>query len=337
MQTEKPKQRTKAKKGGQEADKLEEKNQLTNKIHEVNNPVSVKEGSLFFNLPNLMFWAVVIRFGFMFFNETMNITTDVDYHVYTEGAREMLKPNGSPYHRFTYRYTPLVAYMMIPNLQIPFFGKILFNIFDLLAIVYIDLYLKRIDNLAAKTRYKALAFWALNPFMAYINGRGSCESIALLLTAAMLYHIRLSMDKVAEKFNILIAGLLYGLLIHFRLYPVIFGLTLYIWINREKVLPRTNIWIFGSVTIAVNVALVLVFYAKFGQLFIDECFLYHLKRKDPRHNYSIFWLTTVYDYFTNPSDLVLPNMNKILLAVRLSLIVFTAISFRKNHIYAMLI
>jgi len=34
-------------------------------------------------------------------------TTDIDYKVYTDAAYLT-----SPYHRHTYRYTPLIAYMM---------------------------------------------------------------------------------------------------------------------------------------------------------------------------------------------------------------------------------
>lgn len=291
----------------------------------------------FFNFPNMMFWAIVLRFGFLALNEMFSITTDVDYHVYTEGAAELLKQGGNPYSRFTYRYTPLLAYMMIPNLQLPFFGKILFNLFDLAAIFYMNLFLKNVLELSTVSRNKALAFWALNPFMAYINGRGSCESISLLLLAMMLYHIKLAMDKKAEHFNILLAGVFYGLLIHFRLYPVIFGLTLYIHINRQRFFPRMNIILFGAVAVAVNAFLISFFYQQYGQIFLDECFLYHLKRKDPRHNYSIFWITTVYEYFADPTEILIKNANLIILAVRLTLIVLVALTFRRNYLYALFI
>ena len=292
--------------------------------------------SWFFNFYNLMFWAIVIRFGFMFLNEVFDITTDVDYHVYTEGARELLKPNGNPYHRFTYRYTPLVAYLMLPNLQVPFFGKILWNLFDLVSIVYMDLFLRRLP-IDSATRYKALSFWMLNPYMAYINGRGSCESLSLFLMAAMLYHLRLAWERKAETFNVFLAAIFYGLLVHFRLYPVIYGLTIYIWINRERVFPRFNVILFGIVSIGLNVGLVAFFYKLFGQIFLDECFLYHLKRKDPRHNYSIFWLITVYDYFVPEGEIPFPQLGKVLLGGRLLLIAIVAVVFWKRKILAMTI
>lgn len=298
---------------------------------------SSKDRSLFFNFGNLFFWGSVLRFGFLLLNEAFDISTDIDYHVYTEGAMEALKKDGNPYSRGTYRYTPLIAYLMVPNLTIPWFGKALFNLFDLLAIFYMDLYLKKVQGLGEAERYKALAFWALNPFMAYINGRGSCESVALLLFAMMLYHVRLVHDKVAERVNSLLGGLFYGLLIHFRLYPVIFALSLYIYINRQKFWPRLNIWIFGLTAIAVNVALIAFFYQMYGEVFLDECFLYHLRRKDPRHNYSIFWINTVYDYFHQPEGFSIIDSGNLLMALRLSLIALAAFSFGRKYLYALLV
>ena len=290
----------------------------------------------FFSYPVMIIGAIALRFGFFAINEIFTITTDIDYHVYTEGARELVN-GGNPYDRFTYRYTPLIAYMMIPNLTVPFFGKILFNVLDLWAIAYMDLFLRRIPGLTSVQRYKSLSFWALNPFMAYINGRGSCESVSLLLLAAMLYHLRLANYRKAEKFNIMLSGVLYGLLIHFRIYPVIFGLTLYIYINKQRVFPRLNILIFGILTIAVNVVLVSFFYKLYGDLFLQECYLYHLKRKDPRHNYSLFWIQTVFEYFTQTPLFPIPNIGRLLLFVRLGLICVVSIAWRKQHLYAMLI
>ena len=291
----------------------------------------------FFNFGSLMFWACIIRFGFVILNEMFDIATDIDYYVYTDGAKELTKSRGNPYDRFTYRYTPLLAYMMLPNLQIPVYGKVLFNIFDLLSIIYMNLFLARLKQVDSLTRYKALAFWALNPLMVIINGRGSCESISLFFLTGMLYHLMLSRERVAQFVNIIIAGVYYGLLVHFRLYPVIFGLTLYMWINRERVFPRFYVILFGIVSVGLNVILIIIFYARFGQIFLDECFLYHLKRKDPRHNYSIFWIGTVLDYFVPESEIPIPNFGRILLAGRLLLIVIVAFVFWRRRILALMI
>lgn len=57
--------------------------------------------------------------------------TDVDYRVVTDGSRHIY--NGkSPFNRHTYRYTPLLAILCLPNIYLhQCFGKILFALFDL--------------------------------------------------------------------------------------------------------------------------------------------------------------------------------------------------------------
>jgi len=59
--------------------------------------------------------------------------SDIDYEVFTDGAKYVLNFE-SPFERHTYRYTPLLAYFMTPNVFLfKHFGKIIFMALDILA------------------------------------------------------------------------------------------------------------------------------------------------------------------------------------------------------------
>ena len=59
--------------------------------------------------------------------------TDIDYEVVTDGAA-LMSAGASPYGRATYRYTPLLAAALLPNVALhPAAGKLLFCAADLLA------------------------------------------------------------------------------------------------------------------------------------------------------------------------------------------------------------
>ena len=59
--------------------------------------------------------------------------TDIDYEVYTDAAG-FLAAGGSPYERTTYRYTPLLAGALVPNVTLhKAWGKLLFCAADLVA------------------------------------------------------------------------------------------------------------------------------------------------------------------------------------------------------------
>lgn len=46
---------------------------------------------------------------------------------------------------------------------------------------------------------------------------------------------------------------------------------------------------FGGISGGIFVLLGLLFYQMYGQLFLHEAFLHHITRKDPRHNFSVYY------------------------------------------------
>ncbi|EDO06015.2 phosphatidylinositol glycan Mannosyltransferase (PIG-M) family protein [Babesia bovis T2Bo] len=219
--------------------------------------------------------------------------TDVDYNVFTDAARLLLKGE-SVYDRHTYRYTPLLALLVTPNVFLHrSFGKLLFSVFDLLAGYMLE------GLLEYKSNY-LLSLWLLNPFVIIISTRGNADCIICFLVIATLYFVR--------RGQIVYGAIFYGLAVHFKIYPVIYALPFVLYfslgdmnISKGKCSLLTKIWnvissfvnhnlfVFGTVSISVLLLCTIVSYYCFGDDFLYESLLYHYVRKDHRHNFSIFF------------------------------------------------
>ena len=86
--------------------------------------------------------ALTIRLVIIVWGEYQHSLTgidysDIDYKVYTDGAKYVMQ-GGSPFERHTYRYTPLLSYLMIPNLYFESFGKVLFSLSDIACSLVIE-------------------------------------------------------------------------------------------------------------------------------------------------------------------------------------------------------
>ena len=114
--------------------------------------------------------------------------TDIDYRVVTDGANYVLQ-NESPYRRTAYRYTPLLAYLLTPNLFLDeHWGKFIFSICNVFAGVLIGWILPI-------NQQKFALLWFYNPMSAVIATRGSYESIVAVLVLLTLYNAKQSKER----------------------------------------------------------------------------------------------------------------------------------------------
>ncbi|CAE6418916.1 unnamed protein product [Rhizoctonia solani] len=268
--------------------------------------------------------------------------TDVDYRVFSDAsyfithptsnnsaqgilARAMSWSLGDPYNRATYRYTPLLALLMVPNGSWhATFGKVVFALCDLLVgfILYYT-YLRSgatsqpnsqtntgamnpiLAQQASKTRRSAAlligTLWILNPMVANISTRGSAESVLGAIVVAT-YSLILSN-------HLDLAALMFGLSIHFKIYPIIYGASILAWLDKHepiqlswRVVTRKRLR-FTFLSALSFFTLGGLMFAIWGHPFLEHTYLYHLTRRDHRHNFSPYFYPIYLNYDLGyPSD-----------------------------------
>lgn len=214
--------------------------------------------------------------------------TDVDYHVFTDAAREVAA-GSSPFHRHTYRYTPFLAWMLLPNVYVHFvFGKLLFSVLDCLAsrLIYEILML---EGQTKAMSLKCCFLWLYNPLVMGVSTRGSAEAVMAILILLTLYMMKHRLS--------LLAGFLLGTAIHFKLYPIIYCLPLYLSLSNNP--PQDYFWrsfLPNYSKMRLCLGAVVSFFgltgvglAMYGEQYLEEAFLYHFSRTDTRHNFSVYF------------------------------------------------
>jgi phosphatidylinositol glycan class M len=239
--------------------------------------------------------------------------TDIDYLVFTDAARYVSR-GASPYARDTYRYTPLLAWLLLPTTwdNIPgffSFGKALFALADVVAGWLIARVLVSAYGMSQSRALKYASVWLLNPMVANISTRGSSEGLLGVLVVGLLWAV------LSRRVSL--AGVILGLGVHFKIYPFIYGPAVIWWLDAErdgsspppgtataraargkdkdqegdilskmlKFLTPARIHL-TLVALATFSALNVSMYILYGLPFAHNTYLHHLTRIDHRHNFS---------------------------------------------------
>jgi phosphatidylinositol glycan class M len=227
--------------------------------------------------------------------------TDIDYYVFTDAARYVSR-GGSPYARDTYRYTPLLAWLIYPTVwpgQFWFsFGKILFALGDVATGWMMFRILKEYKKMNNERALKFASIWLLNPMVATISTRGSSEGLLGVFVTALLWAVLAKQPSLA--------GFLLGFAVHFKIYPFIYAASI-VWFLDDtqtgmegKTQPKSSTSLFDKLrnflhpariylalhSLLAFASLNLLMYNMYGWPFLEHSYLYHLTRIDHRHNFS---------------------------------------------------
>ncbi|KAL7791277.1 glycosyltransferase family 50 protein [Trichoderma ceciliae] len=237
--------------------------------------------------------------------------TDIDYLVFTDAARSV-SHGLSPYSRETYRYTPLLAWLLVPTATPPLFssGKVVFALADLLAGWLITRVLRKQRGMSAERAGAFAAIWLWNPMVATISTRGSSEGLLGVLTIALLWAV--------EGKRIRLAGFILGLGVHFKIYPFIYAPAILWWMDDAHLGKRASkspasfagtIFQFLSpqriqltlISLATFMGLNVLMYYIYGTPFLIHSYFHHVTRIDHRHNFSPYNIF-LYLASANPSS-----------------------------------
>jgi phosphatidylinositol glycan class M len=240
--------------------------------------------------------------------------TDIDYWVYSDAAAHVY--NGrSAFDRHTYRYTPLLAWLLVPNEIIGgWWGKALFSAAGVLSGILIY----RLTNKSIV--YSSL--WLFSPLTVNISTRGSSDSLIILLVLLVFHEMKAN--------RIVSAAIWYGISVHFRIFPIFFAIPIMMHLGSAK-----RIFKFGILSGSVCLGLVALFYLQDGYRFIYEAYLYHFVRKDHRHNFSLFYYAIYLASSADSGSLLSKILTFSGFIPQVGSLVFVGIRFgRKNFMFA---
>lgn len=213
--------------------------------------------------------------------------TDVDYRVFVDAANHVVDGN-SPFNRATYRYTPLIAWILTPCHFFLEFGKLLFVTFDLLN-AYIVYKLCKLNQIDA---YLAVILALFNPLTIVISSRGNAESLISFNVLLILYFLQ------TDRWTL--AAILHGFAIHMKIYPVIYLSSVFFhFLPEENKSKKNNVILtllcnfrgiaYILLALITFLTLTFTFYLIYGWEYLNESLLYHFSRTDIKHNFSPYF------------------------------------------------
>lgn len=247
------------------------------------------------SIRTLLFYGALVRLALLlysaFHDHFFRVKyTDIDYMIVVDGAREMLQ-GGTPFDRTTYRYTPLLAVLVLPAALVANpLGKVVFTLSDLGAAYYCYSILLRYAT-PRSAKWMVMIFILFNPVVLNVSTRGNSDMLISFMSMGVL-------AKFAEGRTFMAAAIL-GFAVHFKIYPIIYALPLVlgVWERSQSGRFLRRLLRCTPTVIGCGVCCVVAFaiptylcYLWYGQQYLDEAFIYHIHREDHRHNFSPYWL-----------------------------------------------
>jgi phosphatidylinositol glycan class M len=226
--------------------------------------------------------------------------TDIDYLVFSDAAALVFQGK-SPYDRPTYRYTPFLAYLFVPNEWFgPLFGK--------LALVAIDLITAHVLLLCCQAlgysdrKWRVSVAYLFNPLIINITTRGNSEAITICLLAASV----LGLLRINARGWFWTSAVCLGIASHVRLFPVVNGVPigLFLLAKHRRLMPVVQYGIVSMVSLA---ACSILAYVACGDDYLNNALLYHASRVDHRHSLSLAFPSLYLSPSSGPY-LILPQL-----------------------------
>lgn len=181
---------------------------------------------LFASAPTVLSSAFVLRIGLLVYGHYQDQWsavkyTDIDYYVFTDAARNVAWGR-SPYLRDTYRYTPLLAWALVPTSWGGAwfdFGKAVFAFSDIIAGWLIYRILRSSHGMQPGRAMMYASIWLLNPMVAQISTRGSSEGLLIVMIMALLW------TSLQRRY--MLSGAILGMAVHFKIYPFIYAASIF--------------------------------------------------------------------------------------------------------------